>query len=277
MAYSLGDVSAILNTSRAILGPAVEDLFLFRLSKALKGVGAQDRAELGVLAHLLFISKKFEVLGNDYPCSKPVGTSTGVGMGLRFNLAWIDLVIAFPDVMMQKFGVAYTFLFPDISAKMVAEDPTIINVLRVAAKKATTPMRLVNRLSYLPRHNHFVPPVSMGKAINMFAEYWLSRSNSTFLVPPTNEVFPEIQFKRNARGTLPSPCSNESYFMIIKNLHEMAGGMSTHPTQAELSDGWSPWGYGDNRSGTLKPCMTKENVNPTLVVYLTTINPVMPP
>ncbi len=71
-------------------------------------------------------------------------------MGLRFNLAWIDLVIAFPDVMMQKFGGAYTFLFPDISAKMVAEDPTIINVLRVVAKKATTPMRLVNRLSYLP-------------------------------------------------------------------------------------------------------------------------------
>ncbi len=163
--------------------------------------------------------------------------------------------------------------FPDISAKMVAEDPTIINVLRVAAKKATTPLRLVNRLSYLPRHNHFVPPVSMGKAINLFAEYWLSRSNSTFLVPPTNEVFPEIQFKRNARGSLPSPCSNESYLMIIRNLHEMAGGMSTHPTQAVLSDDWSPWGYGDDRSGTFKPCMTKENVNPTLVVYFANHKP----
>ena len=115
-------------------------------------------------------------------------------MGLSFNLAWIDIKIAFPDIMMQKFGVAYTFLFPDLSAKMVAEYPTIINILRVACKKPNTPMRLVNKLSYLPRHNHFFPPVSMGKAINMFAEYWPARSSSEFLVPPTNEVFPWRSF-----------------------------------------------------------------------------------
>ena len=113
----------------------------------------------------------------------------------------------------------------------------------------------------------------MGKANNMFVEYWLSRSNSTFLVPPTNEVFPEIQFKRNARRYLPSPCSNENYLMIIKNLHEMAGGMSTpSPRLSSVMDG-VPEGYGDDRSGTIKPCMTKEIVNPTLVTYFVNHKP----
>ena len=70
VAYSLGDVDAILKTAKTILGPAVEDLYLFRLNKALKGVGAQDWAELGVLAHLLFLSRKFQVLG-DSSLSEP--------------------------------------------------------------------------------------------------------------------------------------------------------------------------------------------------------------
>ena len=248
--YSLGDVDAILSTAKTINGPAVEELYCFRLNKALKGVGARERAQLGVLAHLLLLSRELQVLEDDAPCSKPVGTSTGVGMGLQFNLAWIDMVIGFPEIMMQKFGVAYTFLIPDLSAKRVAEDPTIMNVLRVACKKEPHPCDWSIDSPTSPHTNTLFLLCRWERRSICSLNTGSPEVALSFWFPQPTRSSPRSSLK-GMTGSLSSLCSNENYLMIIKNLHEMAGGMSTHPTQAELSDGWTPGGMQTTYQGPI--------------------------
>ncbi len=75
-------------------------------------------------------------------------------MALRLGIPWIHLVMALPEIMIQKFGVSYTFLIPDVPLEAVAMDPTGWSVLAVVTNQhhrlLTTPLRM----SVLPPVNH---------------------------------------------------------------------------------------------------------------------------
>ena len=196
------NVNNIRGISRRISGQATVDILNMRIRMAKRIIGAQDRDELGLLRHLRKWAEtkglKNEIgFGFDNLFQ---GMSTGEQMAQRLGVSILDLIVALPDIMLQKFGLIYTTMIPDLPLEMVAIDMTSWNVLSVVVGTSGMMHGTAVRLRNMPIGSHFAQPVHMGKAIESGMLHWLCRSNKKYRVPPNMETVAEVQLKVGPQG-----------------------------------------------------------------------------
>ena len=142
---------------------------------AKKIIGAQDRDELGLLRHL---RKWAEAKGLKNEVGFRFdnllqGMSRREQMAQRLGVSILDLIVALPDIMLQKFGLIYTTMFPDLPLEMVAIDMTSWNVLSVVVGTFSMIHGTASRLKTMPIGSHFAQPVHMGRAVESGTLHWL--------------------------------------------------------------------------------------------------------
>ncbi len=164
-------------------------------------------------------------------------------MAQRLGVSIIDLIVALPETMLQKFGLIYTTMFPDLPLEMVAIDMTSWNVLSVVVGTSGMMHGTAARLRNTPIGSHFAQPVHMGRAIESGMLHWLSRSSRKYRVPPNMETFAEVQFKVGPQARKASTCNAAIYKRLVEVHQEFANvGGFIMPSLAELiTGGWSPF------------------------------------
>ena len=127
-------------------------------------------------------------------------------MAQRLGVSILDLIMAILDIIMQKFGMIYTKLFPDFPLEVLAVDVSSWNVLSVVVGTSSIFQGTGARLKHMPIMSHFAQLVHMGRAIESGMLHWLCRSSKKYRVPPNMETTAEVQFKVGPRARKPSTC-----------------------------------------------------------------------
>ncbi len=121
---AMKDLNAISTLVRTIGGTAALHLLFDRIKAFKRDIAAQDRAEMTYLYYLQKLQSAFRLKWGNKLVEKALkkdlypyfrGTTSGYAMALRLGIPWVHLVMALPEIMMQKFGVSYTFLIPDVT------------------------------------------------------------------------------------------------------------------------------------------------------------------
>ncbi len=108
-------------------------------------------------------------------------------------------------------------------------------------------------------------------AIRKTGEQWVARSHSRYMVPQTQDLFPELQFRRHPKAKLPAKCDIETLAVVTVCLQPKQGEdplAAPQPTLENLSNNWSPWkSCRDTRKGTRVPYIDGVNLNPCSLRY----------
>ncbi len=203
---AIGDLINIRGIARRISGQAAVDILNMRVRMAKKEIGAQDRDELGLLRHL---KKWAESKGLKHEIGFGFenlfqGTSTGEQMAQHLGVCILDLIASMPDIMLQKFGLIYATIIPDLPLEVVAIDVSVWNFLSVVVGTANMIIGTAARLGNMPIVSHFAQPVHMGRVIESGKLHWLCPSNKKYRVPPNMETVAEVQFKVGPQARKPS-------------------------------------------------------------------------
>ena len=163
------ELGAIRNLMQRISGEAAVMMLSTRIRAARRLIGAQDRDELGLTSH---VRKMADIDNLDNTVSlgfkkKFQGCSTGEQKAQRMGLSILDLVLGLPNIMVQKFGLTYTMMFPDLPLDLVAMDSTNMNVILVMTGTCKNFQGLAVRFPGMPVGSHFAQTVSMTRAINL--------------------------------------------------------------------------------------------------------------
>ncbi len=215
---AVGDLNNTRAIARRISGQAAFDILNIRVRLAKKIIGAQDRDELGLLWHLrkwaeskglkIEIGFGFENLSQ--------GTSTGEQRAGSPGPSILDLITSMPEIMLQKFGLIFTTMFPDLPLEVVAIDVSVKKVLSVVVGIANRIHATAARLRNMPIVTHFAQPVHVGRAIESGMLRWLSRSNRKSRVPPNMETVAELQFENGPQTRKPSTCNAAVYKRLVE-------------------------------------------------------------
>ena len=274
---AMKDLNAISTLVRTISGTAALHLLFDRIKAFKRDIAAQDRAEMTYLYYLQKLQEDgrlkwgnkvvINVLKKDpYPFF--MGASSGYSMALRMGIPWVHLVMALPEIMLQKFGVSYTFLIPDVPLQAVAFDPAGWSVLGVVLNQhhrlLTTPMRM----SQLPPINHYGFPDYMSSQIDKAAKEWVCRSSGVYGLSPTNDTVPLVQWRTVPSGNLPPMMSPEVHQGILKVMKEEMGINCYKPTREEFSRAYSPfWTHAESCYGVLRDRADQAVLNPHFLQY----------